>query len=172
LIVFRNDADKVAASRAKASREASTRAENKRREDAREAILGAGEQCEALIPTVLDRLAAQGYPGIEEITVQVPRTGLGRLLGATRETKAGAYPLSSYSYGESHSRPAGTDHIRLLSSGRLAVGSGSYSVGEFVQEVMNHAGIGVSGRGNDLAAFSVSSLDLMVEELMALLLRG
>lgn len=168
-MIFQNETDRVAARRASESQAASVRAAGKESDTARQAILTQGAECEVLIPKVLDELAARGYPGVEEITVQVPRALLGRLLGPTRETRAGAYPLNAYSYGESHSRPAGTDHIRLLSSGRLVVGTASYSVSEFVQQVMNRAGVGEPGRGNDLSAFSTSSLGLMVEELEALL---
>lgn len=165
----RNEADRVAARRASESREVSKRADEQGRESARASFLKLGAECEALIPRVLDELARRGYPDIEEITVQVPREGLGRLLGATHETKAGAYPLISYSYGESHSRPAGTTYIRLLSSGRFVVGSASYSVSEFVQQVMNAAGVGEPGRGNPLAAFYGSSLRRLVTKLESLL---
>lgn len=162
-------ADRVAAQRAAQARE---KVERKRDEAAAAKHAEINEfasRSEELIPQVLNVLAERGYPDIQEIDVYVPRSGLGRLLGQDRLTKAGAYRVAPYSYGESHSRPAGTDYVRLLPSGRIVVGTGSHSLSEYVQQVLNSEGLGEPGRGNDLEAFSLRGLSRFVDGLADLL---
>lgn len=70
----------------------------------------------------------------------------------------GAYRVSQYGYRESRSRPAGMDHVRLLSDGRILVGSGSHSLREFVVETLNHEGLGDKGLYSHFAPFTLDGL--------------
>jgi hypothetical protein len=164
----RTNADRVAAQRAAQAQAAADRAIAVKAAAKRDEISRLARRAEALIPRVLDALAARDYAGIEQIDVYVPRSGLGRMLGRDRLAAVGAYGISSYSYRESSSRPAGTDYVRLLSSRRIAVGSGSRSVSQFEQAVLNHEGLGQPGNWNLSGPFSKRGLSDFVRELEAL----
>lgn len=118
-----------------------------------------------LIPKALQALAAQGYPGIKEIEVYVPRTGLGLAMGKERLTKLGAYKASEFYHRESSMSPAGYRDVSLLSNGRINIGSGSYSVSEFAQQVLNHEGLGNKGNWNFGEPFSIAGMEAFVDGL-------
>jgi hypothetical protein len=126
------------------------------------------EEARLLIPTVLATLANDDYRGVEQIEVYVPRRGPGRIFEKDRLVKAGAYRNSSYEVRESTLRTAGTAQVRLLSSGRIVVGSGSNSVAEFVQKVLNHEGLGRPGLWTSGEPYSINGLTKFVESLRAI----
>lgn len=164
----RNEADRVAAMRAAEQRDNANRQraaqEAAKRAQIRKLEIAANE----LIPKALQALAARGYPGISEIQVYVPRTGIGLVMGKERLVKIGAYKVSEFYRRESSMSPAGSRDVSLLSNGRINIGSGSYSVSEFVQQVLNHEGLGSKGNWNFGEPFSVAGMEALVEGLRKL----
>jgi hypothetical protein len=153
---MRNKADRVAAERAAEQRATDKARAASAADRTSSEIASLGEAAARLIPQVLTALAARDYEGIEEISSDGPRGRAGRLLGIYKERRTGAYRISAYSHPGSNIRPAGTDYVRLLSDGNLAVGNGRLSLDEFVQEARNGEGLGK--RGAALPAFSLAGL--------------
>ena len=158
-------ADRVAAERAAAAQQAKADARQAEADERRERIQSLGQRADSLIPAVLERLAADDYPGIEDVEAYVPRDGLLRFIGKVRLLRAGAYKVFEYSYLESHARPAGRGWVRLLSDGNLVVGSGGYSVTQFVAEVMEREGLGPSATYATFEPFSLAGLKMLVDAL-------
>jgi hypothetical protein len=161
-------ADRVAAMRATEKRNNGLSQQAAAAERQRSEIRELGAAASNLIPQVLGLLAARGYPGIEEVNVYVPRTGISRVLGAERLAQMGAYRVSEYYDDESAMRPAGVSSVRLLSNGRMNIGPDSHSVAEFVQQVLNHEGLGDKGLWNLGEPYSHAGLENFVAELRKL----
>jgi hypothetical protein len=161
-------ADRIAAERAAAAQQAKADARQAEADERREKILSLGHRAEPLIPAVLERLAADDYPGIEDVEAYVPRDGLLRFVGKVRLTRAGAYKVFEYSYLESHARPAGRGWVRLLSDGHLVVGRDAYSVPQFVAEVIDREGLGPQGTYATFEPFSLAGLTKLVDALSRL----
>jgi hypothetical protein len=159
-----NEADRVAAERAANAQRALDQAESARVGDKRAEISDLARRAAVAVPMALATLARAGYPGLEQVAVYVPRGPVvGRLLGKDRLTEVGAYATAPYSVRESSTRPASTEFVRLLSNGRLAVGSRSNSIDEFAQQVMHQEGAG-DGRYalHNLDAYRISTLENVV----------
>jgi hypothetical protein len=161
-------ADRIAAERAAAAQQAKAEARQAEADEKRETILSLGHRADPLIRAVLERLAADDYPGIEDIKAYVPRDGPWRFIGKVRLTRAGAYKVVEYSYLESHARPAGRGWVRLLSDGHLVVESDAYSVAQFVAEVMQREGLGPRGTYTTFEPFSLAGLTKLVDALSRL----
>lgn len=161
-------ADRVAAGRAAAQLDA----ENTRREAeaaARRAfITSLRDEADVLIPKALGRLEARGYPGIEQVDVIVPCRGPRRLWNRGRMASSGAYRVFKYSYARSDWPLAGSEYVRLLSSGRIRVGVSSYSLSEFVKRVLDHEGLGEPGHSIPKAPFTTADLAGVVSGLRTL----
>jgi hypothetical protein len=96
--VDRDEADKVAARRAAASRKEAAQQVGEGSSARHAEILTLSKRAKELIPQALDALSARDFEGIEEIEVYMPREGIRRMVGSERLTKVGAYCVSPFSF--------------------------------------------------------------------------
>lgn len=164
----KNEADRIAA-----AREAARRDDER---SSREALIAArhasitrlGAEAAVLIPRVLARLESLDYRGIEQVDVVRTYRGFRRLWRGSATVKVGAYRASRYAFARSDWPLAGTDYVRLLSSGRVCVGVTSYTLEEFIERVLGHEGLLQSGSVPPKTPFTEAALKDFVSGLQVL----
>ncbi len=129
-----NDADRAAAQRSR--QEEQSRAEQAaiRGRTAASEVNTLCVRAERAVERLLRERATRNYAGIEQINVHLPRSPLGRMImGRERYAKVGAYKTSvSVEVAE---RVFKTYFV--LSNGRLALGTGSFTVSDLGNRVLH-----------------------------------
>jgi hypothetical protein len=166
----RRPADRAAAVKAEAARKKMVDALIAAAIESWQEIDSLAIEAAGLIDAAHDRLAAEGYPGIEYWPIRIPARGAWRLLGPTRPVRAGAYPLLEFSFPESHSRRAGIGHIHLLAAyPYLLVRYGTaYSLDQFAALVKKHEGVDRDAKRHPFEPFTLPTFRKIVDALATL----
>ncbi len=164
----KNEADRIAAAREAARRDVERSSREARTAARHASITKLGAEAAVLIPRVLARLESLDYPGIEQVDVVRSYRGFRRLWKRDATLKVGAYRISRYAFARSDWPLAGTEHMRLLSSGRVCVGVTSYTLPEFIERVLDHEGVLQSGSVPPKTPFTEADLKNFVSGLQSL----
>ncbi len=164
----KNEADRIAAAREAARLDAERCGREAQLAARRASIAALGDEAQALIPRVLARLESLDYPGIEQVDVVRSYRGIRRLWTRDVTVKVGAYRVSRYAFARSDWPLAGTDYVRLLSSGRICVGVTSYTVPEFIERVLAHEGLLQSASVPPKTPFTAADLKDFVSGLQSM----